>query len=65
MSMKITVKNENGEVIGARGKRRAVVDGKLMNQAVSLKTGEWASYAEVEIEAKEIAELEAASSIKK
>ena len=63
MSMKITVKNEKGEVTGSRGKRRAVVDGKLMNQAVSLKTGEWAGYSEVEEEAKEIAALEAASSI--
>lgn len=64
MSMKITVKNEKGEVTGVRGKRRAVVDGKLMNQAVSLKTGEWVGYSEVATEAKEIAVLEAASSIK-
>jgi len=55
MSLEITVKNAKGETTERRGKRRAVVDGKLMNQALSTKTGEWAESSVVKTEIKEAA----------
>ena len=65
MSMEIVVKNKSGETVARRGKRRVMVDGKLKNQAVSLKTMEWSDLSVLKVEAEKAAELEAAGSIEK